>query len=144
MQRRARREIECNPRFCWLGELPRWQTIKRLARSRLLVVTSKLEGGANVLSEAIVASVPVLSSRISGSMGLLGDDYPGYFEVGDTRALARLLERAETDCRFYETLASRCERLRPLLDPANECRAWQGLLEELAYTSRRPGRHKKQ
>ena len=34
-----------------------------------------------------------LASAIDSSMGLLGDDYPGLFPVGDTRALTELLAR---------------------------------------------------
>jgi glycosyltransferase involved in cell wall biosynthesis len=49
-----------------------------------LVLSSKSEGGANVISEAVMASVPVIASRIPGTVGLLGENYPGYFEFGDT------------------------------------------------------------
>jgi glycosyltransferase involved in cell wall biosynthesis len=75
--------------------------------------------------------VPVLSTRIPGSIGLLGPGYPGYFAVGDTRALARLLRRAETDAAFYEGLRRCCRRLRPLVDPARERQGWWSLLREL-------------
>ena len=75
--------------------------------------------------------MPVISSRISGSIGLLGEGYPGYFPVGDTQALSDLLGRAETDAGFYESLTSWCERRAALVNPANERRAWQDLLHEL-------------
>jgi putative glycosyltransferase (TIGR04348 family) len=126
----ARVEAASNPRYHWLGELPRWKALRTLARCRLLVLTSELEGGANVISEALAASVPVLSSRIAGSIGLLGEHYPGYFPVGDTAALAQLLDRAESDKSFYRTLKSQCARLRPLVEPAHERRAWKVLLRE--------------
>ena len=87
-----------------------------------------MEGGANVVSEAIAASVPVVCSRVSGSIGLLGEGYPGYFDVGDTRGLARLLTRAETDGNFYRKLQSWCCRLKPLFDPDRERAAWKELL----------------
>lgn len=132
MSRRAKREMQFNSRYRWLGELPRWQTIRRLARSRLLVLTSKMEGGANVVSEAIVAGVPVVSSRISGSIGLLGEDYPGYFAVGDTRGLAELLWRAEEDSPFLESLRIHCRNLAPLFEPERERASWQKLLAEFA------------
>src|SRR6185503_866837 len=104
MGRRARREEAVNPRYRWLGEVPRWKALRVLARSRLLVLSSFLEGGANVISEALAASVPIVSSRIPGSIGLLGRDYPGYFPPGGTRALARLLRKAEADPAFYRRL----------------------------------------
>jgi putative glycosyltransferase (TIGR04348 family) len=128
---RAATEVAVNPRYRWRGEVPRWKTLRVLARCRLLVLTSKLEGGANVVSEALAASVPVLASRIAGSVGLLGEDYPGYFPVGDTQALARLLDRAETDAGFYRTLHDWCARLRPLVDPLRERQSWEDLLREL-------------
>lgn len=131
MAKRARAEMAANPRYHWLEEVPRWKALRLLARSRLLVLSSHMEGGANVVSEAIAAWVPVLSSRIPGSIGILGKDYPGYFPVGDTRSLAALLDRAETDARFYATLKQKCERLKPLVDPARERESWQRLLQEL-------------
>ena len=131
MERAARAEAASNPRYRWLGGLPRWKTLRRLAQCRLLVLTSQMEGGANVVGEAIACSVPVISSRISGSIGLLGDDYPGYFPVGDTQALENLLARVETDTAFYNTIKAWCERLEPLVDPARERQSWENLLGEL-------------
>ena len=132
MRDRALAETAANPRYVWLGELPRWRALRVLARCRLLVLTSRLEGGANAVSEALACSVPVISSKISGSIGLLGPDYPGYFPVGDTRALAQLLDRAESQVRFYNALKRRCANLRSLVDPGRERRSWQRLLAELA------------
>ena len=90
-----------------------------------------MEGGANVVSEGIVAGVPVLSTRISGSIGMLGPDYPGYFEIGDTAGLAALLHRAETDSVFLGNLRDRVTKLAPLYRPAGERDAWRKLLQEL-------------
>jgi glycosyltransferase involved in cell wall biosynthesis len=104
MATQARAEMASNPRYQWLGEKPRWQALRLLARSHLLVLSSYSEGGANVISEALAVQVPIVASRIAGSTGLLGDEYPGYFAVEDTAALAALLTRAETDHGFYATL----------------------------------------
>ncbi|MEX0711225.1 MAG: selenoneine biosynthesis selenosugar synthase SenB [Pirellulales bacterium] len=131
MARRALREQASNPRYRWLGGLSRPRALARLARSRLLVVSSRLEGGANAVSEALAAGVPVVASRIPGCLGILGGRYPGYFPVGDTKALAVLLERAETDRPFYETLAAHCRRRAALVDPGRERAAWRALLAEL-------------
>jgi putative glycosyltransferase (TIGR04348 family) len=131
LEERARREIKINPRYRWLGELPRARTLRVLTDSELCVISSRMEGGANVLSEAIVAAVPVLASRIDGNVGILGTDYPGLFRVGDTRHLARLLMRAESDPRFLAELRRRVKRLAPLFEPAREELAWASLLDEL-------------
>ncbi len=131
MKERARAEAKLNRRYHWVGEVPRWKALRLLARSRLLVLSSHMEGGANAISEAIAMSVPVLASRIPGSVGLLGEDYSGYFPVGDTQALADLLSRAETDAGYYRTLKTWCRRLRPLVEPHRERRSWRGLLREV-------------
>ena len=132
MAMRARAEMRVNPRYQWLGELTHRRVWRTLSRSRLLVLPSKLEGGANILSEAIVASVPVLASRIPGSVGILGTDYLGYFEVGDTAGLTRLLLSGERDKGFLNRLKRRCRRLRPLFLPKREAAAWKRLLGELS------------
>jgi putative glycosyltransferase (TIGR04348 family) len=119
-------------RYRWTGPLPRPEALAVLARSRLLAVTSAHEGGANVVTEAIGLGVPVISSRIPGSTGLLGADYPGYFRPGDPADLARLLLAAERDIDgLYHRLRQRCAALRHLADPARERAAWAALLAEL-------------
>jgi putative glycosyltransferase (TIGR04348 family) len=130
MRRAARAEAARNPRYRWLGDLPRWKALRVLAHSRLMVLSSLAEGGANVVSEAIVAGVPVLASRIPGSIGILGPDYPGYFRPGDTRGLRDGLWRAETDPVFYGTLKRWCGRLASTFDPAREREAWKRLLRD--------------
>lgn len=127
----ARREASDNPRYRWRGELPRPQALDVLRRSHLLVLTSRQEGGANVVSEAIAVGVPVISARIDGSVGLLGKEYPGYFPVGDTQALASLLHRAETEPAYYDALRNACGQLKPLIDPRRERQAWADLLREI-------------
>ncbi len=96
------------------------------------MLSSRLEGGANVLSEAIVTSVPVIATRIPGTIGILGANYPGYFDVGDTRELMWLLIRAETEPDFLDILRSQGDRLIKLFEPAREHRAWEELLREIA------------
>ena len=95
-----------------------------------MVLSSLMEGGANVISEALAVPVPILASRIPGSVGLLGEEYPGFFPVGDTQALASLLEKTETDTGFYEELLTHCRRLASLVSPAHELQAWKQLLQE--------------
>jgi glycosyltransferase involved in cell wall biosynthesis len=95
------------------------------------VLSSEMEGGANVISEAVTAGVPVIASRVSGSMGLLKPGYPGFFPAGNTRALARLLERVEQNPGFYKILRQRCLALKPLFTPAREKRTWRAILGEV-------------
>ena len=116
----AMSHMENEPRYRWLGELPHWKVRRLLSRTRLLVQSSVMEGGANTISEALAAGVPVIASEISGNVGMLGEDYPGYYPVGDEYALAQLLERTETEPEFYARLVERCEARRYLVLPERE------------------------
>jgi len=127
----AEREMRANSRYRWLDEQTPERVRKILMTSQLCVHSSKMEGGANVVSEAIVAGVPVLASRIPGNVGLLGDDYPGYFEVGDTRGLAKLLWQAETDSAFLARLKASCRGQALNFLPQRERTALDELLAEL-------------
>ena len=127
----ARDEEQANARYRWLGECDRRATLRLISRCRLLCHTSILEGGANVISESVVAATPVLASRIPGSVGLLGHEYPGYFPVGDTAALTTLLERAEADPTFYAALKAATLARRPRFAPELEIEAWRRLLRPL-------------
>lgn len=129
----ARAEAVGNTRYDWLGELRRSDALAVLARSSLLVISSHHEGGANVVSEALAAGTPVLASAVPGSQGLLGDDYPGYFLVGDTSGLAERLSAAETDRDgYYSALAGCCAGMRTMIEPHRERDAWASLLTELS------------
>jgi putative glycosyltransferase (TIGR04348 family) len=130
---RAATEDHANPRYTWLGGLPPQRARRLLGASSALVHPSRHEGGANVVSEALAAGVPVIASRIPGTVGILGADYPGYFPAGDAAALADLLDRAERNAGgLHDQLRRHCAALRPLADPRRELDAWRQLLTELA------------
>jgi putative glycosyltransferase (TIGR04348 family) len=132
MARAAEAEQRNNPRYRWLGELAPWRARALIARSHVLSLTSKIEGGANVLSEALAAGTPIVASRIACTEALLGDDYPGLFPFGATEELARLLAKAERDARFLAELARWCRGRRGLVSPRRELRAWKRLLGDVA------------
>jgi glycosyltransferase involved in cell wall biosynthesis len=129
--RQAQAEMRSNRRYTWHGEIAHHKIRQVYRRTHLLVLPSRMEGGANVISEAIVAGVPVIASDIEGSIGLLGDDYAGYYPVENENALAALLLRAESDHAFYKKLEQACIARQPLFTPENEARGWRELLESL-------------
>jgi putative glycosyltransferase (TIGR04348 family) len=132
---KATAEMAANPRYLWRDDVPRAAVQKLLRRSHAMVLSSLSEGGANVISEAIVTGVPVLASRMDGNVGLLGADYPAYFPVGNTNALAQLLQRIEGDRRFVARLRRAIARRAPLFRPEREVAAWRRLLAELSVRS---------
>lgn len=109
-------------RYRWLGGKSHAQAMRWIARSHVLVVSSRMEGGANVISEAARIGTPVLASRMSGNLGMLGRDYPGYYPLGDEGALARLIARCAGDknfvARLKRALAARRARFAPAAEKA--------------------------
>ncbi|WP_100640674.1 selenoneine biosynthesis selenosugar synthase SenB [Marinobacter salexigens] len=116
----ANKEALENTRFRWLGELDKADIKNLMASSQLMVLSSVMEGGANVVSEACRAGLPVIASNISGNIGLLGRDYAGYYPVGDAQALADTLKRAENDSRFVEQLRMQVSQLASQFTPEKE------------------------
>ena len=125
-----------NGRYAWQGMVSRQATLRTLARSHVMVISSRMEGGAHVVSEAIAAGVPVLASKIAGNCGLLGKDYLGYFPVGNEKALARLLYRTETDQLFYNNLQEQVRKLQKLIRPSHERSSIQKLVTRLLKSSK--------
>ena len=127
----ARRTMQECPHYRWLGGLARPAARRWIARSRALVHMSRMEGGANVVIEAVRSRVPVLASRIDGNVGLLGRDYDGYFPLGDAAALAGLMQRFCGDPDFAEHLRLQCALREPPFAPAAEAGAVRQLLADM-------------
>jgi putative glycosyltransferase (TIGR04348 family) len=127
----AEQLMKREPRYRWLGSLPHRKALQWMATSHLLVVSSVMEGGANVICEAARIGTPVLASRMSGNIGMLGRDYPAYYPVADHTALARLLAQAKHDAAFYQRLKKALRARRALFAPAAERRALLGVVREL-------------
>src|SRR5262245_1591144 len=123
LEAEARAGMASEPRYRWLGSVPHARALRWLASSHAMVISSRMEGGANVVCEALRIGVPVLASRIPGNLGLLGAGYAGYFDVEDERALAALIRRAAGDPGFYGKLKSQVRPLRVMVSPRAEARA---------------------
>lgn len=125
------------PNYRWLGGLPHEAVRRRIQRAHLLVHTSRMEGGAHVVMEAVASGTPVLASDIDGNIGMLGADYAGYFPWGEADALAALLLRCRDNLRLprsdnlLQTLVAQCRQRASLFDPATERSALHCLVHDL-------------
>jgi putative glycosyltransferase (TIGR04348 family) len=127
----ARALERSEPRYRYSGALPHGLVRNAIARAHVLVHPSLVEGGANVVVEAVMAGTPVIASRIAGNVGMLGADYPGYFEARDAAGLATLLVRALEEPRFLAALRRACDARRALFRPPAETRAVRSLAAAL-------------
>ena len=132
----ARRTAAECLRYRWLGGLSHDRARRWIAGSRALVHMSRIEGGANVVIEAIRSGVPVLASRIDGNVGLLGRDYGGYFPVGDAMALAALMQEFFFDPAFAAELTAQCAAREPRFTPEVERQQVQRLLADMLNRER--------
>ncbi len=128
---KAQAEMQINERYHWHDEIAHYKIRQLYQRTNLLVLPSRMEGGANVISEAIVAGVPVIASNIEGSIGLLGQDYAGYYPVEDEQALADILHRVESDKTFYQLLEQACIARQNMFTPQSELNGWRKLLNKI-------------
>lgn len=117
--------------YRWLGALPHEATRRRIQRAHLLVHTSRMEGGAHVVMEAVRSGTPVLASRIDGNVGMLGADYAGYFEWDNARQLVDLLRRCRSDSAFYSQLQAQCAARAPLFSAEAERQSLRQLVNSL-------------
>ena len=142
MRKSAERWMKREPRYRWLGSKPHGEAMHWLARSHVLVVSSIMEGGANVICEAARIGVPVLASRVSGNVGMLGGEYPGYFALSNDKSLAGLLERAARDPKYYRRLKDAVLARRRLFAPSAECGGRRRLVRELGRRAERKPRRR--
>ncbi len=119
------------PHYRWLGGLPHETVRRRIQRAHVLIHTSRMEGGAHVIIEAIVSGTPVLAARVDGNVGMLGEDYAGYFPCGNAAALSELLLRCREDVDYLPMLMAQCRLRGPLFNPANERAALERVVDDL-------------
>jgi putative glycosyltransferase (TIGR04348 family) len=118
-------------RYQWLGQLSHPRTLQWLSRSHVMIISSIMEGGAHVVSEAIAIGIPVIASDIPGNRGLLGDAYPAYYPIGDSLTLSKLLNKAETDPVFYQKLSRAIALRQKITKPELEQKSIQKLIKSL-------------
>ena len=128
----AQEAVSSEKRYRWLGKLTHAQTMRWLTRSHLMLISSLMEGGAHVVSEAASIGIPIIASKIAGNIGLLGSDYDGYFPVQDHQQLAKLILRAESDQPFYQQLTQQVQNRQNLFKPDVENLAIAALIAKLS------------
>jgi putative glycosyltransferase (TIGR04348 family) len=114
--------------YQWLDGLSHSDSVDLIASSDVLLHPSAMEGGALAIIEAIQCGTPVIASRVAGHIGLLGIDYAGLFDWGDTQGAATLLQRYATDSVFQAQLMEQCIKRSALFDPEIECQTLLKLL----------------
>lgn len=127
----ARKAANEFPAYRWLAGLTHAQARARIARAHVLVHPSKMEGGAHVIMEAVQSATPVLASRVDGNVGMLGENYAGYFAQGDDAALASLLLRCRDDDAFLPLLQQQCQARAHLFDPTLEQQSLRHLVDAM-------------
>lgn len=127
---RARRATEArHSRYRWIGGLSAEDALDALSRADMCLNTSRVEGGANALCEAIHLGVPCLATDISPNVGMLGDGHPGLFPVDDPMALAERITRAANEAAFVRALTEATSSRAPLFTRETERRALRDVLE---------------
>ena len=127
----ARAEESANERYRWHGEVPRKSIHSIYSRSHVLVNSSTMEGGANAISEAVMACLPIIASDIPGNVGVLGETYPGYFPVGDAATLRHALLDMERRLARAVELETAVIGLQQKLSVAVERHRWSALFARL-------------
>lgn len=136
MKRMAAKLTKTLPRYRWVGEKEHWKARQLIARSRLMINTSKMESSSNSVIEAIAAVVPVVATNVPGNTGVFGAEYTGLFSVGDYNRLAALLRKFERDKTFQLQLKKQCRVIAKKFSSNNEQTAWRDLLFELFENGR--------
>ena len=113
-------ENKSNIRYEWVGGLSKLEAMTILSESHVLLITSQHEGAGRVVGEAIQLGVPIISTNNLGVTGILGDDYEGYYPVGDAKALSDILTKAEEDKEFLAQLNVHCQNRSSLFDIEEE------------------------
>lgn len=126
------------PHYRWLGGLSHGQARDHIQRAHVLLHPSEMEGGAHVVMEAITSGTVVVASKVAGNVGMLGQDYKGYFGWGQTLEAARLIRQcrqslsidASNPNNLLGHLHAQCQQRAPLFSPKQEAHALNSLVAQ--------------
>ena len=120
----------------WLGRQSAMDTASLLCRSWCLVLPTRADTSPNVVKEARVIGLPVVSTPCGGQVAYVEHGENGFLvEPGDIPALARSLSKILGDLDYCKNLGAYAhEKHRKLLHPQETARNFHRLYEQLATT----------
>lgn len=80
-------ELDLESRINWIGKVA--DTSHFYSTSDLFILSSKYEGFGMVLVEAMDRSLPIVCANSPAAREVLGENYPGFFEIGNPQDLAQ-------------------------------------------------------
>lgn len=80
-------ELDLESRIHWIGKVE--DTSHFYDSSDLFILASRYEGFGMVLVEAMDHSLPIVCANSPAAREVLGENYPGFFEIGNPQDLAR-------------------------------------------------------
>jgi glycosyltransferase involved in cell wall biosynthesis len=83
-------QLDLNDEVSWKGRTK--NTNGFYSNSDIFVLTSLYEGFGLVLVEAMNFDLPIVCSRFSAALEVLGENYSGFFEIGDAKELSDKIE----------------------------------------------------
>ena len=139
---------QVNFNYHWLGNVDHERVRHLIQQAHVLIHPSQMEGGAHVIMEAVRSGTPVIASYVDGNVGMLGNDYLGYFPLGDANALVNLIMQLHANMtehhppadvttanntsspnNLYQQLRQQCAARAPLFTPINEKAALLAAIE---------------
>lgn len=92
---RSHAERVLGQRLDWIGRLPMERVREAMANADCLVLPSRYDGWGAVVSEALMAGTPAITSDACGSAGVvMASQTGGVFPTGEVEALRDLLDKA--------------------------------------------------
>ena len=89
----------------FLGALPRWKALRILAGSDVAILPSREEGVSTVLLEAMALRIPVVATRVSGTIEVVRNGRDAVLVDPRAEELAKAAERLLEDRDYAEMLA---------------------------------------
>jgi len=91
----------------WLGQIPPDQTARELAAAWCLVLPTRCDTSPNVVKEARVIGLPVITTPQGGQSNYIEDGENGFLvPPGDISALTRSLGRILSDLKICQTMGA--------------------------------------